>query len=303
VSRILLRFFNWVLLLTIVFIATRFMIRTLPGDPVETLIAESGTSIPAEVIRQDLGLDRPFWLALRNDIHRFSKGDLGTSLLTKKPITPLLIDRLCKTIQLAGFTLILSLTLSLILGIAAAAAPGGWVDLICSFYGSLAAALPMTWIGPILLLIFAVKIPIFPVGGHPALPACALTLSLSGFWSRLVRERVRESLFRGSAQGARARGIPEWKVFLKYGLAPASGMLAAYLGTQVGGLLAGTFVVETIFDWRGLGSLLIDSVLKRDYPVVEASAFIAAAMSLFGIFVGDWLQDRIEPKLPEAEER
>lgn len=151
--RILFRLFNWVLLLAIVFIATRFMIRTLPGDPVETLIAESGTSISAEVIRHDLGLDRPFWLALSEDFKQLSKGNLGTSLLTKKPIAPLLVNRLCKTIQLASLTLILSLTFSLILGIAAAASRGGWTDLICSWYGSLAAALPMTWIGPILLLI------------------------------------------------------------------------------------------------------------------------------------------------------
>lgn len=300
--QVLLRFFNGILILIAVFMATRCLVRTLPGDPIETLIAESGTSVPSEIIRQELGLDRPFAQAIRQDIHRWIQGDLGNSLITKKPIAPLLIKRLFKTGELTLIAGLLTLILSLSLGLPSAAHPEGWTDKLCTLYGSLSAALPIPWIGPIILLVFAVWIPLFPVGGHPSLPALALALNLTGFWARLIRQRVRESLFYGPAQGARARGIPEWKVLLKYGLAPVSGSLVAYFGTQLGALLAGSFVVEMIFDWQGLGRLLVDAVLKRDYPVVEAATFLASAMSLLGIFFGDWLQKRIDRRLPEAEE-
>lgn len=300
--QVLSRFFNGIFILIAVFMATRCLVRALPGDPVETLIAESGTSVPTEIIRHELGLDRPFTQAIREDIRRWTQGDLGNSLITKKPIASLIIQRMYKTGELAWIAGLLTLILSLSLGIPSAAHPQGRIDKLCTLYGSLSAALPIPWIGPILLLIFAVWIPIFPVGGHPALPALALALNLTGFWARLIRQRVRESLFHGPAQGARARGIPEWKVLLKYGFAPISGSLVAYFGTQLGALLAGSFVVEMIFDWQGLGSLLVDAVLKRDYPVVEAATFIAGAMSLFGIFLGDGLQKRWDRRLLEAED-
>ena len=129
-----------------------------------------------------------------------------------------------------------------------------------------------------------------------SLTRATLALVFSGLWCRLIRSRVRETLQFGAAQGARARGIPEWKVTLKYGLAPASGALLAFLGTQAGGLLAGAFVVETIFDWPGMGSLLIESVLRRDYPVVEGAVFLAAFASLAGSALGDWLQASLDPR-------
>lgn len=300
-SRILVRLFTWIFLLVSVFIASRGLIRALPGDPIETLLAESGTSIPVETLRHDLGLDLPFWQSLAQDFSHWIHGDLGTSLIHKKPIAPILIQRFTQTLKLTLLAALLTLLMSIGLGLPAAAKRGGFFDRICSLYGGLGAALPLSWFGPFLLLLFGVWIPLFPVGGHCALPAFALAFSLSGFWSRLIRERVRESLSYGSARGARARGISEWKILLKYGFAPIAGPLVAYFGTQIGGLLTGTFIVEMIFDWRGLGSLLIDAVLKRDYPVIEATLFLTAALSLLGIFLGDELYLWIDRRLPESE--
>ena len=146
------------------------------------------------------------------------------------------------------------------------------------------------------MYVLAVALPLFPVSGGLALPALTLSIPFSGLWSRLIRERVSETLRLGAAPGARARGIPEWRVVIKYGLAPASGSLLAYLGTQFGALLGGAFVTEAIFDWPGLGSLLVDSVLRRDYPLVEAAVFAAAAASLLGSLFGDWAQTWIDPR-------
>jgi ABC-type dipeptide/oligopeptide/nickel transport system permease component len=167
-------------------------------------------------------------------------------------------------------------------------------DRFCDFHGAVAAAIPTAWSGPALMVVFCVWIPLFPIGHHWALPAITLALSFTGFWSQLLRARIRETLAEGFADPARARGVPEWKVILKYGLAPAAGALAAYLGTQIGALLGGAFITEYIFDWRGMGTLLIDSVLKRDYPIVEAAVFFTAFFSLLGTALGDWAQSVLE---------
>ena len=111
---------------------------------------------------------------------------------------------------------------------------------------------------------------------------------------------MRETLTLGAATGARARGLAEPRVLLKYGLAPASGALLAYLGTQFGSLLAGAFVTEVLFNWRGLGSMLIEAVLKRDYPIVEAGTFVAASASFAGTLLGDWAQQVVDPRLSKS---
>lgn len=293
------RLISTLLLLLAIFAGTRALVRALPGDPLQTMVEETGTTIPEAELRSELGLDRPFLPALAQDLRRALHGDLGASLLSRQPVAPLLAERLARTLELSLAALALGLALSVSLGLASAAAPGGRADRFCTLYGAVAAALPTPWIGPALLVALALWIPLFPVGGRLALPALTLALSFSGLWARLIRERVRETLRDGAAPGARARGIPEWKVTLKYGLAPAAGPLLAYLGTQLGALLAGAFVTEVIFDWRGMGSLLVEAVLRRDYPVVESATFVAAAAALLGNWLGDELQSGADPRVRE----
>jgi peptide/nickel transport system permease protein len=148
-----------------------------------------------------------------------------------------------------------------------------------------------------LMYILGIKFPLFPIGNDLSLPALTLALLMTGIWSRLIRERVRDALFLESAKAARARGISEIKILFKYGLAPVSGALLAYLGTQLGALLGGAFIAEVIFSWPGMGSLLVDSILRRDYPVIEATVFAAAVFSLLGSWLGDWAQSWVDPRL------
>ncbi|MGZ3697890.1 MAG: ABC transporter permease [Bdellovibrionota bacterium] len=287
-------------LLLIVFAGTRALIRALPGDPLETLMAESGTSIPAAELRHELALDRPFLPAVLSDLRAFTRGDFGRSLFTRQPIRAEIQRRLSRTAELTLVSLLLALALAVPLGLAAAAAPGSAVDRACSWVGAVTAALPSPWLGPALLYLLAVLIPIFPVGGNVFLPALTLAIGFAGLWARLIRERVRDTLRASSADAARARGLPEWRVLVKYGLAPCSGALLAYLGTQAGALLGGAFVVEMIFSWKGLGSLLVESVLRRDYPLVEAGTFVASAAILAGNWAGDFAQRRMDPRLRES---
>lgn len=295
------RIFIFLSLLTVTFAGTRGIVRALPGNPIETLMAETGTTLPRELLNRELGLDQPFWPSVGRDLGRSLRGDFGISILSKKPIAPLLWLRFQKTFELTMLTTFLGLIISLWIGLIAAAHPNAFMDRFCTFTGALTAALPTTWLGPMILFTFAVWLPIFPVGGHPLLPAITLAFGFSGLWSRMIRKRARETILHGAVVGARARGISEPIVLIKYALAPASGALLAYLGTQVGALMTGAYIVEIIFDWRGLGHLLVDSVLKRDYPVVEAATFVTAALSLLGTFLGDWAQRSLDPRIQEAD--
>ena len=286
--------------LLLLFVCTRGLIRLLPGDPIETLIAESGSSLPIEFLRAELGLDRPFLLALGQDLLRWLGGDLGRSILSGQPVGPLLLSRLQSTFILASCAWLSSLIFSLSLGCWSAVHPQGKVDRAGWAFTTLSAALPLPWLGPLLLIIFSLWIPISPVSGGLALPTFTLALSISGVWSRLVRNRTAEQLTHPSVSSARARGVSELRVALKYGLAPAAGGLMAYFTSQLGHLLAGSFVAELIFGWKGMGTLLIEAVLKRDYPVVEAGIFLSSALIWLANTLGDILQRIVDPRQREA---
>ncbi|MDR3607438.1 MAG: ABC transporter permease [Oligoflexia bacterium] len=301
-ARLIARLVASLAVIALVFVISRALIRALPGDPVETAMAESGTALPIEEVRAELGLDAPFSTSLIRDARRALHGDLGISFISRRPIAPILARSLGRTVTLAGLALAFALLFSLVIGVSAAGLPDErtrlLADRFCIAYGACIAALPTPWIGPVLMLVFCVWIPLLPTGGHILLPAVTLALGFSGLWSRLLRDRVRETLEgSGSVNAARARGVHEWKVVLKYGLAPCSGALLAYLGTQAGALIAGAFITETLFDWHGLGFLLVDAVLKRDYPTVEWAVFTASVASLAGTAAGDWMQRRADPRL------
>lgn len=300
ILRFLSRITSSLLILIVVYAASRGIIHALPGDPIELLVAETGISLPIEELRRELGLDRPYLSSTLSELNRSLQGDWGISILSRQPIGPSLLNAITHTLGLTLAAVSLGLLIALPLGCWAARAPSSpssiVADRICSAYGAIGAALPTPWLGPILIYGLAVRLPIFPITGHIALPALTLAIGYSGLWARLIRERVKETLIFGASRGARARGIVEWKITLKYGLAPALGALLAYLGTQIGSLLGGAFIVETLFDWPGIGSLIVESVLKRDYPLIQAGIFVAAAASLTGTWLGDALQFAVDPR-------
>jgi len=286
--------------LLLIFCFSRALIFFLPGNPIETLIAETGTKIPAEQLKKELKMDRPFLQGTIEDLYLMTHGNWGKSIINKRPIAPLLKQRIFKTSQLALFTLMLGIVFSLIIGLLAAGNKtfllSKLADTFCTYFGALSAALPTPWIGPILLYCLGVAFPIFPLENNIFLPAITLSIGFIGLWSRLIRSRVKETIRFGSAVGARARGISEPKIFFNHGFMPASGALLAYLGTQIGGLLTGSFVVEIIFNWQGLGMLFIDSVFARDYPIIQACVFTSALFSLLGNYLGDFLKFAVDPR-------
>ncbi|MGE0615808.1 MAG: ABC transporter permease [Bacteriovoracia bacterium] len=292
----LARSLTFLLAILLVFFLSRTLVRWLPGDPLETLMAETGTSWDPDLLKKEFHLDRPWSESLWLDLKRAARGDFGRSLLSREAVGPLVQRRLANTLVLAGTALALTLVFSLSLALLSQSESFPFrrqADWLCSTYGGLSAALPLPWLGPMITYLLAVKFPIFDLGESVALPALSIALVMAGFWARFIRARIRESLRTPYAMNARARGLPELNVLLKYGLFPVSGALVGFLGTQAGQLLTGSVVAEIIFDRPGMGSLLVESVLKRDYPIVEAAAFAGGVFCLLGNWLGTFAQTRV----------
>lgn len=270
-----------------VFFLSRLLIRALPGDPLETLIAETGTTLPPELLREQLGLSQSTVASFFNDAWKFIQGDWGRSLLSQSPVLPTVSKHFVKTAELAGLTLLWSLPTAVAVGLWTAGLPARhWAPRLIHGGGRVIAVLSVPWLGPIALWWLAIQNPWFATAHEPWLPSLVLAVGWCGFWVRAVDQQVRETLTLGSAPGARARGVPEWLIRIRNGLVPCAGPLVAYLGTQIGALAGGAFLAEVLFQWPGIGQLLVDSVLKRDYPLVEACVFVVASGALAGSVVG-----------------
>jgi ABC-type dipeptide/oligopeptide/nickel transport system permease component len=297
-----------IILVLLVFLASKAIIRLLPGDPVEVILAETGADIAPALLRERLGLDQPF---LRSTFEQLQAilfhGDWGSSLLRKQPIGPLLAERAFASFSLSMSALLIALLFSFALALMAQfpwkfARP---LRVGLEALSALSIALPTAWIGPILALVFAVQAGIFTLSGGFALPCLTLALALCGFWLRAFSGIIERALRSDVVRTARAKGLPEIRVIWKHAFIPSSGPLFAYLGSQTGVLLSGTVITETTFDRPGLGSLMIESIFRRDYPLIESILILTAAFVLTGNFLGDLLQQWVEPRLrntPPGEE-
>lgn len=302
--RVLKRFGTILILLLLIFSAAKGVLRFLPGDPVDVILMETGSTIEPEILRHSLGLDRPFIPAtiaqLKALIFHF---EWGTSISQKIPIGPLLLRRTQSSAVLAIFSLGLALSFSFLFAFVAhlpsRLQPSLRIGL--KFFSATSVALPTAWIGPLLGLLLAVQFRFFALTGGIALPVITLSLALSGFWVRAFYETLDRELRTDVARTARAKGLSEWTVVLKHAFIPAAGPLFAYLGSQAGALFAGAVITETLFDRPGLGSLLVESIFRRDYPLIEAALIVTSTTILLGNFLGDLLQELVQPKLRMSE--
>ncbi len=303
-NRVLQRLAAVLALLLLIFLLAKGLLRVLPGDPVDAILAETGSNLDPEILRRDLGLDRPYLSAVFAQLKDLLfAGEWGNSIVMKRPIGPLIQERATSSAVLAGSALLTAVFFSFCFALLANLPHRGarfWSEGVRG-YSALAVALPTTWIGPILGFLFAVHFRWFDLTGGIALPTLTLALALSGFWVRAFDVTLRRE-YRGDAvRYARAKGLGETRVLVKHAFFPAAGPLAAFFGSQTGALFAGAVITETLFDRPGLGALLVESIFKRDYPVIESVLIVSSAWILLGNFLGDLLQYGIQPKLRHAD--
>ena len=274
----------------------------MPGDPVDVMLGESASVADRQSLREDLGLNQLLITQFGSYLSKLTHGDFGTSIHTKTPIIDLLKARYPATLKLAGLSLLIGLCIGVPLGVWAALKSGHWQDVMVTIISVRFSAMPAFWLGPILMLIFAVWLGWLPVSGMDShtsiiLPAVTLGLGLSAILTRMTRTSLLEVLNDDFIRTARAKGLSEKTVILRHALRAALLPIITIVGLQMGSLLAGTVITETIFSWDGIGRLLVESIEKRDYPVTQACVLVVALSYVLVNALTDVLYKLADPRV------
>ncbi len=284
-----------------VLVLTFLLVHLVPGDPVDVMLGDSASVADRAGLRAELGLDQPTLAQFGGYLNKLAHGDLGRSIHTKTPIIELIQTRYPATLKLALLALGLGLALGVPLGIFAALHAGKWQDFVVTIISVRFSAMPAFWLGPVLMLIFAVWLGWLPVNGMESnasivLPALTLGLGLSAILTRMTRTSLLEVLHEDYIRTARAKGLPETTIILRHALRAALLPIITIVGLQMGSLLAGAVITETIFSWDGVGRLLVESIEKRDYPVTQACVLVVALSYVLVNLATDLVYTWVDPR-------
>jgi peptide/nickel transport system permease protein len=255
------------------------LIHLVPGDPVEVMLGESAQPADREALRRSLGLDRPLLEQFGHYLSNVLRFDLGVSLHSKRPIIDILAERIPATLELATAALLVALLIALPLGVLSAVRKDSLWDHSAMAVSLLGISIPNFLMGPLLILLFAVWLGWFPVSGRTGLaslvlPAVTLGTAMAAILSRMLRATLLDVLGEDYIRTARAKGLGPRAVIWRHALRNALLPVITLLGLQLGALLAGAVITEAVFSWPGIGQLIIDSIQRRDYPVVQACVLL-----------------------------
>jgi ABC-type dipeptide/oligopeptide/nickel transport system permease component len=281
---------------------TFFVLRLAAGDPAR-LVNPPGT--PEEIVtqvRKQLGTDEPLLVQYKNFLVDLVHGDLGRSFHGEQSVRDAVFAALPNTLQLAGVTMVIASLVGLALGILAALYADRLVDRAILVYVALAQSTPNFWLAVVLVLVFAIQHPWLPAIDKTGpesfvLPVATLVVMLTPVLIRTVRQSFIETLGEDHVRAARARGLPERRVLLVHGLKVASLPLVTLIGLQAGFVLAGSYVVEFVFNWPGIGKLTLDAVNSRNFPMIQGGVLVAAAGFVLVNFVVDIVYSLLDPRI------
>jgi peptide/nickel transport system permease protein len=255
----------------------------VPGDPIDVLLGEQAAETDRQALREALGLDRPVAVRAWRFVRDLLTGELRTSVPPFRDLVlPRLAEKAPRTLLLALCATALAVSVSVPLGVLAARRRGGVVDTVATLMALVGASLPRAWLGPLLILLFAIELGWLPALGDrgPAslvLPSLTLGLAMAAVLSRLVRGEMLDVLSADFVRTARAKGLSEAVVTWRHALRNALVPYVTMLGLQFGGLLTGAIVTEKVFDWPGLGTLLLVAIQQRDHDTLRACVLLACA--------------------------
>lgn len=307
-------------------------IRMTPGDPVDIMMGQGGVISAGEIeqLRSEFHLDEPITTQLWYFLRDAFQGDLGYSYIQKRPVTELVSSRLPATIELAGGALFLALLIAFPIGIISAVRQNSLVDRLSMGASFVGISMPGFWLGIVLILVFSVGLGWLPVQGrigseislqhvtgfylidsvltrnwpafvstlrHLALPSFTLAASVAAIVARVLRSSMLEVLRSDFVQLARAKGAPEGRVIVKHALRNALIPTVTVVGLQIGVLLGGNMIVETVFGWPGLGRLVVDAIFNRDFPLIQGAVMVYALTFVLANLAVDILYTYLNPKI------
>lgn len=308
-----------------------------PGDPVAMITFSPNPSPEAIMAqRRQLGLDKPplqqylYWLVgndwaqididgdgegdKRGERRGFLRGDLGQSIVQERPVMEVILRRVPATLRLGVSALVLGYLIGVSLGVLAAVFHRTWVDQIIRVISVIGNAVPAFWLGLLLIIIFGVQLDLLPISGmrnitqrgqqslgdalrHMIMPVSVLSLNTIAFISRFTRTQILEVLQQDYVRTAYAKGLQTKVIWFRHALRNGLLPVATFLGPSIGTLLAGAVIIEQVFQWPGMGKLIIDAVFTRDYPVVMGSVVIASLMFIIGVLLSDIMYVILDPRI------
>lgn len=283
-----------------------FLLHLAPGDPVEIMLGESAALQDRERLRAELHLDQP----LSRQFYFFVR-DLGSgrlrSISYNRSATGLVLSRMGATLELAAAALVVSLLVSVPLGVLAAVKKGTGLDAAAMGFSMFGVSMPSFWLGPMLILLFSIGLGWTPVSGrggfsHLVLPAVTLGLGMAAIVSRMIRGSLLDVMGEEFLTVARAKGLSERRVILKHAFRNALIPTISIVGLQAGALFSGAIITETIFAWPGIGSLLIESIHKRDFPLTQAAVIVIALSYVLVNLATDLVYAAADPRVRFSDE-
>ena len=287
-----------------------FLIRLVPGDPVRAILGENATEEQVQVVRNQLGLNQPVYRQYVEYLGNVAQGDFGKSVISGRPVMTDIRLRLGNTLELAIISVIVSILVGIPLGIIAALKANRAPDVILSSGSALGLALPGFVVGTVLLLVFSLKLGWLPLGRFVSfrddpvqhikliiLPVVTLSASAIAVVMRMTRSSMLEVVRQDYIRTARAKGLMERTVVLRHALRNSINPVISIIGLELAALLGGTVIVETIFNWPGLSSLLISGVRSRDYPVVQGTVLLICILTIVINLVVDVTYGLLDPRI------
>ena len=283
------------------------IVHLLPGDPVLAILSGANATPEQErELRAQLRLDDPLPVQYARFITRAIGGDFGRSIFTRRPVSEEIAEQLPSTLELAATAIGIAIVVGLTLGLLAAVWHNTWVDRAAMLVALGGVSMPSFWLGLLLIFVFSLQLGWLPATGQGGvsrllLPAATIGLNYSAVIARLVRSSLLEVLGNGYISTARAKGLSEWGVTLKHALGNALIPVTTIIGVQLGNLLAGTIIVETVFSRRGMGRLAVTAVLDKDYPLIQGVVLVSALGYVLTNLLVDLSYAALDPRIRHRE--
>lgn len=279
-----------------------FIFLHLSGDPVGLILPQDATLEQIAALRKKMLLDDPIYLQYFRFLTSALQGDLGRSIYSHQPVVGMILERMPATLELAFAALAIALAVAIPAGVLSAVKRGTWIDTISMTLALIGLSMPHFWLGIMFIMVFSVQLGWLPTSGRGTfqqliMPSLALGVSLIALFARLTRSAMLEVLGQDYVRTARAKGLPDLSVIGKHALRNALIPLVTVIGMEFGFLLGGAVIIETVFAWPGVGRLIVQSILDRDYPVVQAAVMMLAIVFVTVNFVVDLLYVWLDPNI------
>ncbi|ARK30874.1 Glutathione transport system permease protein GsiC [Halalkalibacter krulwichiae] len=304
------RMIQLIIMILVLSFLTFLLMKVTPGDPIRSILKVDdiiSTTTEEERLLGEYGFDQPIISQYKDWLLRAVQMDLGESIVAKKPVFEMIMNRLPATISLAVGGLVVLLIISVPLGILGAVFEGRWPDYLSRWVAMLGASIPSFWLGLLLIYVFSLKFNWLPVMGkgtwaHFVLPSITLGVAMAPMYIKLLRERLVATLQSSYIEAAKARGLRPGRILVFHALRGSLIPFVTMFGLSISSLLGGVTVIEILFSWPGMGELIVDAVMQRDYPVIQGYIMVVGLLVITCNLIVDLLYSIINPQIHQGKE-